>query len=246
MKLYGELAKWWPLVSAPEDYAPEVDFFLPLLDEVTSAGNATLLELGSGGGNNASYMKRDFSTVTLVDLSPQMLEVSARLNPDCAHVQGDMRSVRLGRSFDVVFVHDAIDYMTTLAALREVLETAWLHCREGGMALFVPDHVRETFAPSTDHGGADGDSCSVRYLEWSRDPNPNDTTFVTDYVIIVREEGKPVSVVHDEHVHGIFALEDWLRLLHDVGFAAAFVIDDYERHVFVARKPIATVKPITR
>jgi hypothetical protein len=38
-----------------------------------------------------------------------MLEVSRRLNPDCEHPPGDIRSVRLGRTFDVVFVHDAIE-----------------------------------------------------------------------------------------------------------------------------------------
>jgi trans-aconitate methyltransferase len=49
-------------------------------------------------------MKKDFE-MTLVDLSPQMLEVSKRQNPDCEHVVGDMRTVRLGREFDAVFVH---------------------------------------------------------------------------------------------------------------------------------------------
>jgi hypothetical protein len=50
-KLYNELAVWWPLVSAPAEYAEEVAFFLPLLAEITSHPPATLLELGSGGGN---------------------------------------------------------------------------------------------------------------------------------------------------------------------------------------------------
>jgi len=47
----------------------------------------------------------------LVDKSPGMLEVSRALNPECEHVEGDMRTVRLGREFDLVFVHDAVAYM---------------------------------------------------------------------------------------------------------------------------------------
>jgi SAM-dependent methyltransferase len=235
-KFYNDLAKWWPLISPPADYAEEVDFFLPLLAEVTARPPVTLLELGSGGGSNALHMKSAFSAVTLVDLSPQMLEVSRQLNPDCEHIQGDMRTVRLGRAFDAVFIHDAIEYMTTLDDLRQALETAFIHCKPGGMALFVPDDVRETFAPSTDHGGEDGEGRSIRYLEWSYDPDESDTTYVTDYVFVYREGDQPVTVEHDQHILGLFAREDWLRLLREVGFTADFVIDPFERHVFVGRR----------
>lgn len=236
-KLYNELAKWWQLVSDPADYEEEVDFFLPLLADVTAHPDAALLELGSGGGNNALYMKRAFASATLVDLSPEMLEVSRQLNPDCEHLVGDMRTFRLERMFDAVFIHDALDYMTTQVDLRRALETAFVHCKPGGMALFVPDHVRETFEPDTDHGGEDGDGRAVRFLEWTHDPDPQDTSYITDYIVVVREGDEVVSVTHDRHVLGIFPRETWLALLAEVGFTAEFVIDDYERHVFVARKP---------
>src|SRR6185295_1071900 len=96
-KLYDELAVWWPLVSDPAEYAEEAAFFMPLLRDITAHPPMTLLELGSGGGNNALHMKAAFAAVTIVDLSPQMLAVSRQLNPDCAHQAGDMRTVRLGR-----------------------------------------------------------------------------------------------------------------------------------------------------
>ena len=100
-----------------------------------------VLELGSGGGHVALHLKQRFA-MTLVDLSEDMLAVSRRLNPECEHLQGDMRTVRLGRTFDAVFVHDAVDYMTTEADLRRAIETAFAHCRPGGIAVFVPDRPR--------------------------------------------------------------------------------------------------------
>lgn len=238
-KLYDDLAEWWPLVSAPADYEEEVDFFLPLLVELTSNPPVTLLELGSGGGNNALFMKKEFNEVTLVDLSPKMLEVSRQLNPDCEHLHGDMRTIRLGQTFDVVFLHDAIGYMKTLDELRQALETAFVHCRPGGMALVVPDNVRETFSPSTDHGGEDGNGQAVRYLEWTFFSEANEDLVITDYVLIVREGDQIVKVEHDRHEFGLFALEQWLKLLGEVGFQAEYVIDNFERHVFVARKPMS-------
>ena len=87
-----------------------------------------------------------------------------------------MRTLRLGRTFDAVLVHDAVMYMTTEADLRQAIETAYVHVRPGGVAVFAPDFVKETFKPSTDHGGHDGDGRALRYLEWSFDPDPDDTT----------------------------------------------------------------------
>ena len=142
MKLYTELASWWPLLSAPEDYAEEAAFYESQLVAACDGPARTLLELGSGGGNNASHMKARFE-LTLVEPSPGMLELSQALNPGCEHVEGDMRSVRLGRTFDCVFVHDAVVYMTSEADLRAAIETASIHCRPGGSVLFAPDHVRD-------------------------------------------------------------------------------------------------------
>lgn len=236
-KLYHDLARWFHLVTGPDDYAEEAAFFSTLLRPVIGARPASLLELGSGGGNNALHMKRHFASVTLVDLSEEMLEVSRGLNPDCEHLQGDMRSVRLGREFDAVFIHDAIIYMTTLDDLRRAIETAYLHCKPGGMALFVPDHDRETFYEGTDHGGEDGEQASARYLEWTYDPDPTDTEYITDYVVIVREGDRIVRVEHDRHVLGLFARDEWLSLMRQTGFEAEVVIDSYDRPVFVGRKP---------
>ena len=108
-----------------------------LIVEGSGRRGAEVLELGSGGGNNASHLKAHFR-LTLVDRSPQMLAVSRRLNPECEHVEGDMRSVRLGRTFDAVFVHDAIAYMTTEDDLRAVFATAFEHCRPAGWRCSSP------------------------------------------------------------------------------------------------------------
>ena len=101
-------------------------------------------------------------------------------NPECEHVQGDMRTLRLGRTFDAVFVHDAVAYLTTERELAATIETAVSHTKPGGVALFVPDAVRDSFEPGTSHGGHDGpDGRALRYLEWR--PTPNRTTRPTTW-----------------------------------------------------------------
>ena len=93
-----------------------------------------------------------------------------------------------------------------------------MHCRPGGAALFAPDHVRENFQPSTDHGGNDDERRGVRYLEWVWDPDPTDTTYTVDYAYMLRESDGVVRVEHDRHIEGLFARAEWLQILADAGF----------------------------
>jgi trans-aconitate methyltransferase len=242
--IYGELAPWFHLLTPPEHYEDDAAAVLGFLRERVEGPLETLLELGSGGGNTASHLRRDLR-LTLTDLSPAMLELSRTINPDTEHLVGDMRTLRLGRRFDAVLIHDAICYMTSEADLRSALTTAFEHLRPGGAAAFEPDHVRETFAPATDHGGEDAPEQAdgrpgrgLRYLEWITDPDPADMTYQVDYAVLLRDEDGSVEVHHDRHVEGLFPRQTWLDLLVDVGFEAWSIVDSSERVVFVARRPV--------
>jgi SAM-dependent methyltransferase len=221
MKLYGSLAGWWPMFSSPRDYLEEARLFTRILSsEGTPMKN--LLELGSGGGNNAFHMKKDFK-MTLADLSAGMLRVSRRLNSDCEHVEGDMRTIRLGRTFDGVFMHDAIMYIKTLKDLKMALKTAYVHCRPNGVVLAVPDAFKETFIPKTSHGGHDSGGRGLRYLMWSYDPDPKDNTFVTEFAFMLRDPGGRIRHIHERHVMGLFAKKAWLAAMSEAGFQAQIV-----------------------
>jgi SAM-dependent methyltransferase len=241
-RLYDELAAWWPLLSAPQHYLEEAHVYRSQILDACVVPPATLLELGSGGGNNANHLKLDFA-LTLVDRAPGMLEVSRALNPECEHVLGDMRDVRLGRVFDAVFVHDAVAYLTTRGDLARAAATAFVHCRPGGVALFVPDAIRELFRPTTHCGGRDGETRSLRYLQWIWDPDPSDTTYLSDFAYVLREGDGIPRVEHDRHVFGLFSRAEWLDVLRDAGFQPRSVplvhseVEPGTVEMFVATKP---------
>jgi SAM-dependent methyltransferase len=238
---YGDLASWWPLLSPPGEYLEEAAFAASLLASAAIPVR-DVLELGSGGGSNAVHMANRFD-LTLVDLSPQMLAVSAALNPGCEHIVGDMRTVRLDRQFDAVFIHDAIDYMTTEADVRAALSTAYAHCRPGGVVVLMPDHTVESFEAGADHGGSDApDGRAARYLAWSWDPDPADTWVRTEYAFLLRDADGTVRAAHDTHRTGLFPRALWLDLLVQRGFDASVVPEITEedrppRDVFVGYRP---------
>jgi SAM-dependent methyltransferase len=241
-RLYAELADWWPLLSAPAHYLEEAHVYRELILGACTRPPRKLLELGSGGGNNACHLKLDFA-MTLVDRSPGMLAVSRALNPECEHVQGDMRDVRLGREFDAVFVHDAVAYMTTLDDLARTVRTAFLHCRPGGVALFAPDTLRDNFREATHCGGGANEARALRYLQWIWDPDPDDSTYVADFAYVLREGRAEPRVEHDRHVFGLFSRDEWLGVLRAAGFAARSTplvhseVPEGSVETFIALKP---------
>lgn len=241
-RLYTDLAGWWPLISPPDEYAKEAAFAAGLLGSGRPPVRQ-VLELGSGGGHNAVHLKDRFA-MTLVDLSAEMLAVSRRLNPECEHLQGDMRTLRLGRTFDAVFVHDAVDYMLTTADLRLAVETAFAHCRSGAIAVFVPDATTETFEPTSGYGGSDesANGRGARYLEWTWDPDPADSWVESVYVFALRAADGSVEVIHERHRTGLFSRTEWLEILADMGFEATIVTEETSedrtpRDIFVGLKP---------
>ena len=233
--MYGRLAGWFDLLTPPSDYAEEAEELLLLLQDYSRVPVETALELGSGGGHLASHLVGRLR-MTLTDLSPEMLAVNRELNPDAEHLECDMRTLRLGRSFDTVIIHDAVGYMTSEHDLGAAIETAWLHLRPGGAAVFLPDWVRDGYEPHTEHGGTDEGHRGLRYLEWDRGIEPDGHTIKTDYVVVTRDGGE-VSVYHDVHTLGIFSRARWLALLTGVGFEAHRVVGAEGLDIFIGVRP---------
>jgi SAM-dependent methyltransferase len=236
-RFYAELAEWWPLFSPPEHYVEEAADLLRRLSPLPPPATTTLLELGSGGGSLAYHLKKQFR-LTLTDLSEGMLAENRAINPEAEFVAGDMRALRLNRTFDYVLVHDAVCYMTTREDLQAAIDTAAAHCAPRGTVIFLPDFVAETFEAGTDHGGEDGaDGRGFRYLEWHWDPDRHDTTYLVDYAFLLREENGDVRVVHDRHVEGLFPRQVWLDAFRAAGLSVSSSLDQFGRDVFIATWP---------
>ena len=174
-----------------------------VVDEVVEGEARTLLELGSGGGNNASHLKARFEC-TLSDVSPEMLALSKTLNPECEHLVGDMERCASGGRFDVVFVHDAISYLTTEDDLRQAIETAATHVRPGGVVILTPTRRPRSSdpAPITEATTARTAACSssVDACPGHRAPPPTPWTTRSS----MHAPGEPLEIVHDRHRLGVF------------------------------------------
>lgn len=249
LRLYHDLAHLWPIISPPEEYTVEAAEWRDLIwSEFGWTGNqpawdprARLLDMGCGGGHLLSHFTRHFTTEA-VDVSPQMLEISRGLNPTTVHHLGDMRTIRLGRTFNVVTIHDAVNYMVTREDLRAAIETAAVHLEPGGLVLLAPDCLRDTFGGSrVVDWTREAEDKHVTFIEYVAQPSPEATTLESVFVFIINRDGE-IRVEVDRHTSGLFPKSLWLNTLTQAGLDARYVqTHGYEGgfggNLFVGRKP---------
>ncbi len=215
-RLYTDLAWLWPLLSPPEQYLAEAELLEELIARRLGPGPHRILELGAGGGHTLVHLDQRGAgrhDCVAVDLAEPMLAHARRLIPGLPTHVADMRDLRLDQTFDVVLIHDAVDYLLTPDDVTAALVTAHAHLRPGGLALIAPTYTHETFidgetaqdtavtdlapplsdentpdpppdeAVTTDAASFDGE---VTYLSYVHDPDPADHTFEMILVYLVR------------------------------------------------------------
>jgi len=241
-RLYKDLAPFFPIITPPQDYLEEGEYFAQVIKNTSPIEAKTLLDLGSGGGNDDFALKKHFE-ITGVDVSDEMLKLARKLNPEVKYLKGDMRFICLKKEFDAVAIFDSINYMVTMDDLRAAFKTAFDHLKPGGILITVAEVTKDRFRQNwtrclTNSKG----SMEVTFTENYYDPDPKDTSYEATFVYLIREKGK-LRVETDRHLCGVFELQTWIDLLQEIGFKVnqmEFNVSDPEAKnypLFVCIKP---------
>lgn len=211
---YNDLAWTEDWLADPTDYEDEVATYLGLIQQYAAAPHQTLLHLGSGAGGMDHSFKRHF-TVTGVDLSAGMLAKARATHPDIEYLEGDMRTLRLGRLFDAVAIPDSIDYMATLDDLRSAIATAVAHLKPGGVLLVV-GKPQEQFQNNNFAYTGERQGIHITLLEnnYINPHHPN--TYEATLVYLIRQNGD-LTMHQDRHILGLFPQATWEQVFRDAG-----------------------------
>ena len=221
-RLYTDLAWLWPMWGdAATEYAHYCRHVTGLIRQYAMRPATTLLNIGCGGGKNAMNLKREYN-VTGLDASSAMLKQAQALNPDCTFVQGDIRTFRLGRTFDAVLMDDSISHMNCRADFVAAFRTAYVHLNPGGVMVATPDVTTETFrqnktivTPAVP--GVAPAGIELLCVENMYDPDPADEQYETTILYLIRYHGR-LRIETDHWRMGLFSLDTWRRVLRDTGF----------------------------
>lgn len=241
--LYQQLAHWYHLLIPPQAAQNEGLAYNKLLCDAVAGRPRpwSLLELGCGGGLVAMFLKQSF-VVTLTDISPTMLDVSRQLNPDIEHLPGDMRTLRLGRVFDVVYAQDALCYLSSAEEVRQTIATVAAHTHRQSVVLLCPDAMAESFSEYRTCTGAVGpDARRGRLDEWNhRLPGyRSGPDYVCDFVYELTQADGTVSTFQERHHLKAYSRELWIGLLREAGFHTELIEFDrrcYPRQGLIARR----------
>lgn len=206
-QVFGSVyAENYDLFYEEKDYEAECDLIEKIFRCHTVGQVSTILDLGCGTGNHAISLARRGYQLTGVDCSPEMIG-HAKAKAQLQHeelkkapqfIKGDVRSLELGQSFDVVIMMFAVlGYQLTNPDLLSTLKTVRQHLKPGGLFIFdvwygpavlairPSDKIKEIFTPEGKvirmaSGTLDVDRhlCQVNYrlLKISGDRVANDST----------------------------------------------------------------------
>ena len=222
-RLYNELSWIWELWGDPKtEYALFSSYLYKNLQAIARKKIESILVLGCGGGKNVFTLKTHAHTTGL-DLSPDMLKLARKLNPGCDFVLADMRTFDLGKTYDAIVVDDAVSYMLSEDDLTALFASCYKHLEPNGVLSVGPDICKENFVQnrcdvfhSISHPDYPG--TQIVYITNDYDPNPEDNTYETSFIYLIRQNGK-LTIETDLHTLGIFKTETWSRLLIKNGFS---------------------------
>jgi SAM-dependent methyltransferase len=120
---------------------PDPDLEIPnlcrqLFARYLSAPPASVLDIGCGTGRDLAEFVRDIPECWGVDPNQSMLDYARSVHP-YLHLQvGDMRAVRLGRTFDcITCIGSVMMYALTNADVRMTLDTFAAHAHPGTLLI---------------------------------------------------------------------------------------------------------------
>lgn len=124
-----------------KDYGAECEFLEQIFADYAPFFVHTVLDLGCGTGGHVLLLAGEDYIVTGVDRSEAMLTEArwkaAAQRVSCDFIQGDIRDLDLGCTYDVVIAMFAVvSYQTTNESLEDTFLTAQQHLKPGGLFIF--------------------------------------------------------------------------------------------------------------
>jgi SAM-dependent methyltransferase len=220
-----EYASAYDLLYRDKNYEKECDFVEALLIK-RMAGVKRILDLGCGTGGHALILARRGYEILGVDRSDDMLQrariKSEEIRVAAKFIQGDITSIDLAESFDVVISMFAVmSYQTTNTTLARACEVAYKHLKRDGLFIFDcwngPAVLIEKPVPRFREINMGGSERMVRFAEPLLDVASQ--TVEVRYTIFNISQGKLIHETREKHVVRFIFPQEIKYFLEVAGFS---------------------------
>lgn len=127
-KTYAKIAQGYEHSHQGDIDAKELEEFLTHMPK-----HSKVLDLGAGNGRDSRWFADHEVDVTMLDMSPEMLEIAAKKVPEATVVQGDMTEMSFeNESFDGVWARASLLHLTKEEGAK-VVKKVFEILKNGGM-----------------------------------------------------------------------------------------------------------------
>jgi len=219
--LHNQLAKYYDRVYSYRDYLDEAVRIQNLIIKYLESGGNSLLDVACGTGLHLKHLKDDFAC-TGVDISKSMLKIARKNAKGVTFKEADMKSLRLGKEFDVIVcLLSSIGYVKTAASLEKTIRNFSKHLKNGGLALIEPSHANSAYVKGeprlTTYDGKDAKIARINYTNFRQ------ATAVLNMHILIAERGKDAKYFVDKHELGLFGINSTLRIMKAAGLKSKYL-----------------------
>ena len=219
--LHNNLAKYYDRVYSFKDYLDEAVRLQNLIIKYLESEGNSLLDVACGTGLHLKNLKDDFSC-TGVDISKSMLKIARKNAKGVTFKEADMKTLRLGKQFDVIIcLLSSIGYVKTAASLEKTIRKFSKHLKKGGLALIEPSHAKSVYVNGepriTTYNGKDAKIARVNFTKFRQ------ATAVLNMHILIADRGKDAKYFVDRHELGIFGINNTLRIMKAAGLKSKYL-----------------------
>jgi ubiquinone/menaquinone biosynthesis C-methylase UbiE len=148
---YSESAQLYDKIYSWKKYDTEAEALRAFVLEANPSAR-TLLEVACGTGSHLAQLAQWFE-VEGVDLSEDMLAVARAKLPTAALQRADMRTLALGRTFDVLTcLFSSIGYVRSVDELDQTIAAMASHLAPNGVLIIEPWFTPEAWKTGSLHG----------------------------------------------------------------------------------------------
>jgi len=225
--VFGNYSKYYNLLYRDKDYDGEASYIHDLIHK-NSENAESILDLGCGTGRHDLLLREKGYNVVGVDNSDFMLEEARRKireikdRPNTlAFEKGDIRSIRLGKKFDVVVsLFHVMSYQVSNEDILSAFTTARAHMKDSGIFIFDCWYGPAVFASRPEvriKRINDSNLSLTRIAEPVIDVNAN--TVDVKYWILLRENANGKSEeLYETHKMRYYFIPEIIHYLATVGF----------------------------
>lgn len=227
--LYGvDLAKVYDtMYQGFIDYKEEYGFYA---NKAMAFDAQSILEIGCGTGNLATYFIKGFKTYMGLDLSAHMLQLAREKTPNAHFMQADMRSFETENKYEMAFITGrSSSYLLSDTDLQNTFECISNALTSKGHLVF--DCIdAERFVPYVDqnhkvtHHASVGKTNFRRTSHWYIENRKlNLVNWKSDYFKL--EETQEIKLGQDRVIFKAFTSQEITQLLEKAAFKVLDIVD---------------------